>query len=31
MNCKKLHSPSDRLVWLKQSMVEVGVIEYSDV
>ena len=25
MNCKKLHSPSDRLVWLKQSMVEVGV------
>lgn len=25
MNCKKIHSPSDRLVWLKQSMVEVSV------
>ena len=25
MNCKKIHSTSDRLVWLKQSMVEVSV------
>ena len=22
--CKKVHSPSDRLVWLKQKMVEVS-------
>ena len=22
--CRKIHSPSDRLVWLKQKMVEVG-------
>lgn len=28
--CKKMHSPSDRLLWLKQNGVEVGNVVRDD-